>query len=141
MILTYYLDSSLNPVPTGNAFGRASKVHTLLNWHPRWQYLSPNEMRRKIVTASAQLDNLSYKGSKADPAQPMQFPRSMGQDPAFSLDEQIRRLLSALVQQVEYNLNRAGMGMPQYGHGNEQFTARQDTISREALQTLYPYLA
>lgn len=142
MPLVYFVDSSLNPVPGGNAYGELAKVDMALSYHAKWQYLTNAEKEDKIVHATSQLDSLDFKGAVVSGTQPLQFPRAMTEDTTgdFTVREQVRRLFRALVQQIEYNLNRVGIGMTQYSHGNESFTPRQDILCREALQSLMLYV-
>lgn len=142
MPLVYFVDSSLNPVTGGNAFGELAKVDLALSFHAKWQYLTNTEKEDKIIQATSQIDGLDFKGSLVDPTQPLQFPRVMTDEATgdFTVAEQVRRLFRALVQQIEYNLNRVGIGMTQYSHGNESFTPRQDILCREALQSLMLYV-
>lgn len=142
MALTYFLDNALAPVSGGNAFSTKAKCDPMLNFNPRWQMANTTEREQFIMDATAQLDSLDFVGTVVSDTQPLQFPRTMSTETTgeFTVANQVRRLFRALVQQIEYNLNRQGIGMTQYSHGNESFTARQDTICREALMSLSPYL-
>lgn len=142
MALVYFVDNDLDPVEDADAFGTVEAVDLHLSYHPRWMYLEDEEKEALIIAATAQLNALDFKGQLVEDTQALQFPRAMSTETSglFTRKEQVRRLFRSLVQQIEYNLNRAGMGMVTYSHGNESFTPRQDTIAREALQTLLPYV-
>lgn len=142
MALTYFLDGSLAPVSGGNAFSTRAKCDPMLSFNQRWQMATPDEKDQMIVDATAQIDSLDYAGTVVSGVQPLQFPRTMSADATgdFTVANQVRRLFRALVQQIEYNLNRNGIGVTQYSHVNESFTPRQDTICRETLMSLSPFL-
>jgi hypothetical protein len=142
MAFTYFVNNSLAPVAGGNAYATKAKCDLMLNFHPRWQMATSTEREQLIMDATAQLDSLDYVGTLVSGTQPLQFPRVMSTEITgeFTLVNQVRRLFRALVQQIEYNLSRQGMGVTQYSHVNESFTPRQDTICREALMSLTPYL-
>lgn len=141
MALTYFVDGNLDPVAGGNAYATEPNLSPLLNFHPKWAILTQAEREDKIVEASAQIDSLDFKGAVASPTQPLQFPRKMTEDTdgEFTRGAQVRRLFRAVAAQVEYNLNRVGIGMVTYGHGGESFTQRQDMICREASMSLGIY--
>lgn len=141
MPLVYFVDGNLDPVAGGNAYTTEPKLTPLLNFHPKWAILTAAEREDKIVEATAQLDTLDYKGKLFAPTQPLQFPRAMTEDTEgeFTREAQVRRLFRAVAAQVEYNLNRVGIGMVNYSHGGESFTQRQDIICREAQMTLGIY--
>ena len=141
MPLVYYRDPAYIPIPTGNAYALLTQIDPLLVFHAKWLYLDTLMREDAIVNASAQIDIMSFTGEKFSAAQPLQFPRQYNETSGiFSIPEQDRKLVQALSAQIEYNLNRMGIGIVQYAHGNESMTPRQDIICREAQMSLGRYL-
>lgn len=140
MALIYYRDISFAPVIAGNAYAELVQIEPLLAFHGKWKYLDTTAKEAAIVSASAQLNLMSFKAEKVNPLQAMKFPREFDESIGlFSYAGQDERLLEAVASQIEWNLNRVGIGMTSYQHGNESFTPRQETICREALFALEPF--
>jgi hypothetical protein len=141
MPLVYYRDSAYAPVLAGNAYATLEQIEPLLAFHAKWRYLDTPAKESAIINASAQLDLMSYKAETVNPAQAMKFPREFGETAGvFSYAGQDERLLEATAAQVEFNLNRVGVGMVTYQHGNEAFTPRQEMLCREAIFALEPFV-
>ena len=139
--LTYYRNGSYVPAPTGNAYATRAQIDPLLQFHPKWKYLPQAAQDDAIINASAQLDIMTFSGEKSDDTQPLQFPRDYDETSGpYSAAEQDRKLVQALSAQIEYNLNRTGIGQTSYSHGNESITPRQEIVCREAQMALEGYL-
>lgn len=122
-MLTYYRDAFYNPVPTGDAYATLAQIEPLVSFHAKWKYINDAMKEDAIKAASAQLDIMNFQGAKVDPTQNLQFPREYNETAGpFSREGQDRKLLQALAAQVEYNLNRAGIGVTAYSHGNESLS-------------------
>lgn len=139
--LVYYRNGSYVPQTGGNAYATRAQIDPLLQFHPRWKYLTDPAKDDAIVNATAQIDIMSFSGDKVDDTQDLQFPRDYGETTGpYSSAEQDRKLVQAVSAQVEYNLNRTGIGQTSYSHGNESITPRQEIVCREAQFALEGYL-
>lgn len=139
-MLTYYRDASYNPVPTGDAYATLAQIEPLVAFHAKWKYINTTMKEDAIKAATAQLDTLIFQGGKVDPLQALEFPREYDATTGpFSRPVQDKKLLQALSAQVEYNLNRSGIGQTAYSHGNESLSPRSEIICREAMGALEAY--
>ena len=129
-----------------DTFALESEVNAYLTFNTEWQAFDTATREAWIQSISIRIDNLLYDGIKADSVQPMKFPREYStgnysqQDNVFDESEQIRSLIRAVSYQVEFDLNRNGIGLVNQSLGDASVTERQEVICRETLQVLMPYL-
>lgn len=62
-----------------------------------WQALTEDDKGRAVVTSTRWIDSQCWQGAKVDDAQPLQFPRVIGEDTVLAPVEQACILLSILV--------------------------------------------
>lgn len=129
-----------------DTFALESEVNAYLTFNTEWQAFDSPTKEAWIQSVSVRIDNLLYDGLVKVDGQPMKFPREYStynfgdNDNIFDESEQIRTLIRAVSYQVEFDLNRNGIGMTSQSLGDASVVERQEVICRETLQVLNPYL-
>lgn len=144
MALVNYLDGNENPAINANGYISLSDADLFLAHLPSWNILEKDEKENKIKQATALLDSLEFAGNPAEgkDMQTLQFPRTFGNDTTtgFSMAVQKRRIRRAVCAQIEYNLNRQGLGALQFSRGDLSATIPQETLCRAAKMALSIYM-
>lgn len=133
-----------------DAYAEVADVDARLIWNAKWNLLSTTEKENRIKAVTLQIDDMMFSGIKQDPGQPLKFPRQFNTfsntryfdtgDNVFDDDNQTRTLRKAVAVQVEYELNKYGLGAVSYSIGDESIVPRQDQMCREARAILSPYV-
>lgn len=145
MALTHYIDGSDAPQLNADAYITEAEGDLFLAFLPAWTVLTSEQKEAKIKEATALIDSLQFGGAPvgAADAQTLQFPRNFSDstDDPWTLAEQKRRIRRAVCAQIEYNLNRQGLGALQFSRGDLSATISQETLCRPALFALSAYMA
>lgn len=144
MALVNWLDGSDDPQLDADAYVSVTEADLLLSFLPAWSILTTEEKEAAIKQATALIDALEFAGDPValPAAQTLQFPRDFGDVNAeeFSLTEQKRRIRRAVCEQIEYNLNRQGLGALQFSRGDLSATISQETLCRPARVALSRFM-
>lgn len=144
MALVYFIDGSNDPVLNADAYTEVLKADLFLSFMPAWNILTTEQKEDKIKHATALVDSASYGGAPVSDSdeQTLQFPRLFEgtNESIFQIVEQKRRLLRATCAQIEYNLNRQGLGTLSFSRGDLSATISQETLCRPAKIAVSVYM-
>lgn len=124
-------------------------IDALMVYNVGWNTINTTGRENRIKAASLMIDNMMFWGVVITQGQPMKFPRNFSGfdfdlfdvgDDVFTEDNQKRVLREAVRSQVEYELNRRGIGATSFSSGSQSVVPRQDMLCREAKILLAPYI-
>lgn len=139
MALTLYTDT----------YAELAAIDARMVYNVGWNTLAEADRENRIKAASLQIDDMMFHGIVKVQGQDMKFPRNFGShdfslfdagDDVFDEENQERILGEAVRSQVEYEMNRRGIGATQFSSGSQSVTPRQDMLCREAKSLLAPYV-
>jgi len=132
-----------------DTYATLSDIDALMVYNIAWSIIPTVEKENRIKAASLMIDNMMFHGLAKVVGQDMKFPRFFNGfdfslydtgDDIFNEDNQKRMLREAVRGQVEYDLNRTGIGVSNYSCGSKSGTPRQDMLCRESKGLLAPYV-
>ena len=144
MALTYFIDSDLDPVVDADAYANLADMNNLLGYHNVWQAMTDEQKESEIKRVTAYFDTLDLAGVRvgADATeQTLEFPRDFGSTASpWAVIDQKKKLLRAVASQIEFNLNRPGIGVLEFSRGDLSAIPSQETLCRPALMALSVYM-
>jgi hypothetical protein len=117
------LTNSFDTPATGDSYIDVATVDAALIWSENWKILTAPEKEDRIKAAAQQLDRRLLYGEKADPAQPMEFPRTFlykaTTDKFFGTAAQRRKCEAYCLALIEYQLTKIPVGIIWHSLGDE----------------------
>ena len=143
------------PDPSGNTYAVQADIDTRLFRFKAWTTLDDAEKEGWILGVVALMNDETFDGAVLSQTQPLPFPRNFGildifieqVNSPFSLEQQPKHLLKAVIAQLQFWLTSIGQGLPpgpgvaNYSIGDESFSGiRQDVgLCREAKGLIMRY--
>jgi len=135
MALVYFVDGANDPVPSGDAYAIRIDVEAIMSANAStcgWFLLTDDEKDNLIKTTTKKINWLFTKGNPVDDAQPLKFPltdlvvdtEDQRAVRYYSIDEQKERLLRAVTNQIEADLQKGSISQASFSQGRESTVDR-----------------